>query len=886
MKKHFFSVIVAAWVAISSVAAPINGFKYQAVVRNNQGTVIENSALLLKVSILQGAENGTSVYSEQHEVTTNAFGLINVIIGNGTSPIGDFTTIDWSKDSYYLKVEMAIAPNTTLELLGVSPLHAVPYALHAETVANNNDADADPSNEIQEITLVGTTLSITQSSNSVDLSPLITADTDEQTLDLKDDNLSISNGNSVNLAPYKDNTDAQELTLTGTTLGIIGGNDVDLSKLPDQVNDADADPTNEIQDLTLIGSTLKITNNATATEINLAPYAGTNTDEQALYLAGDSLGITNGNKVWLPKQDIIWDTTGATLFYNQGNVGIGTGTPKGKLEVKGSAVTNPDEIIFGVLNNVGDTVFAVYQSGVRINIDDNGSKAVGSRGGFAVGGFSSGKGTLTNEYLRITPDSVRVYVNDDPTQIKAVGSRGGFAVGGFSSGKGMLTNEYLRVTPDSVRVYFDDSPTKAVGSRGGFAVGGFSSGKGEGTNYMYLEPDNYFIGQESGKNINNGLYNSFLGYQTGYSTTDASNNVFLGYKSGFSNTLGNSNVLIGYKSGFGNTIGYSNIFIGDSAGFTNTSGNHNVFIGNQSGSKNTIGNYNVASGYRSLFSNTEGNANVAFGENALYSNTIGLYNTASGLNSLYSNTTGSSNTANGLMALYSNSTANGNTAAGYQALYSNTTGNGNTAVGTLALWQTTNSNLNTALGYNSFITATNLVNSTALGANAQVITDNTVRIGDGNVLSINGAVGFSILSDGRFKTIAKADVKGLDFITRLNPVIYTFNTQQYDEFLLKDVPEKTRNEIISKKDYSESQAIKRTGFVAQDVEQAAIQAGFEFNGVHSPVNENDNYSIDYSLLTVPLVKAVQELNAKNEALQSEVDLLKAQLAEIKAMLNK
>jgi outer membrane murein-binding lipoprotein Lpp len=37
---------------------------------------------------------------------------------------------------------------------------------------------------------------------------------------------------------------------------------------------------------------------------------------------------------------------------------------------------------------------------------------------------------------------------------------------------------------------------------------------------------------------------------------------------------------------------------------------------------------------------------------------------------------------------------------------------------------------------------------------------------------------------------------------------------------------------------------------------------------------------------VPLVKAVQELNTKNEALQSEVDQLKTQLAEIKALLNK
>jgi len=62
-----------------------------------------------------------------------------------------------------------------------------------------------------------------------------------------------------------------------------------------------------------------------------------------------------------------------------------------------------------VLNASGDTVLAVYQEGVRIWVADDttGVKANGSRGGFAVGGMNPTKG-YTNEYLRVTPDSVRV----------------------------------------------------------------------------------------------------------------------------------------------------------------------------------------------------------------------------------------------------------------------------------------------------------------------------------------------------------------------------------------------------------------------------------------------------------------------------------------------
>ena len=56
------------------------------------------------------------------------------------------------------------------------------------------------------------------------------------------------------------------------------------------------------------------------------------------------------------------------------------------------------------------------------------------------------------------------------------GTKGGFAVGGFSPGKG-VTNEYLRITPDSFRIYIDTTTVK--GPKGGFAVGGFSPLKGE-----------------------------------------------------------------------------------------------------------------------------------------------------------------------------------------------------------------------------------------------------------------------------------------------------------------------------------------------------------------------------------------------------------------------
>ncbi|MBI4648333.1 MAG: hypothetical protein HY738_17545 [Bacteroidia bacterium] len=164
----------------------------------------------------------------------------------------------------------------------------------------------------------------------------------------------------------------------------------------------------------------------------------------------------------------LWGNSGNYVFLNDTTkqVGIGTKIPIGKMDIKADGSISPADPIFGVVNYNGDTVFAVYPEGVRINVADDASKAAGSRSGFAVGGFSMTKG-LTNEYLRVTADSVRIYIQEDTAAVKASGSRSGFAVGGFSVSKASPYN-LLTVSEDSVRVYIDKGPAlKASGNRGG-----------------------------------------------------------------------------------------------------------------------------------------------------------------------------------------------------------------------------------------------------------------------------------------------------------------------------------------------------------------------------------------------------------------------------------
>lgn len=62
---------------------------------------------------------------------------------------------------------------------------------------------------------------------TIDLTGLV--DTDDQTLALNSNTLSISNGNSVDLMQYLDNTDSQTLALSSGTLSISNSNSVDLT---------------------------------------------------------------------------------------------------------------------------------------------------------------------------------------------------------------------------------------------------------------------------------------------------------------------------------------------------------------------------------------------------------------------------------------------------------------------------------------------------------------------------------------------------------------------------------------------------------------------------------------------------------------------------------
>jgi hypothetical protein len=303
---------------------------------------------------------------------------------------------------------------------------------------------------------------------------------------------------------------------------------------------------------------------------------------------------------------------------------------------------------------------------------------------------------------------------------------------------------------------------------------------------------------------------------------------------------------------FMHNYGVQNTFLGTNAGNLTLTGIRNTAIGYFALPLNSTGIENSAVGNGSLRYSTTGSSNTAFGNASLFSNTTGDQNTAIGSWSLSSNTTGIFNSALGYRSLNSNSTGNANTSVGYESLFSSATGEGNTAIGSVSLYSNTTGHNNVAVGNQALYYNTTGINNIAIGFNAQVpsgIGNNQVRIGNTSITYAGIQVAWSITSDRNLKNNIYNSNLGLGFISKLRPVSYT-----------------RKNDESGKTEY---------GLIAQEVEESLKEEGAE-NSAMLTITDNGEYQLRYNDLLAPMIKAIQELNEKNEKISAENYLLKAE----------
>lgn len=158
--SYFFSLGISA-------QAP-QTFTYQAVVRNALGQVLNDRDVSFRVSILSSSASGPVIYRGVHrEVHTDEFGLVDILIGSGVPEAGDFSTIPWGSSSHFVMMECDPEGGSAWQMLSTMQLLSVPYALYANDVKNKDDADANPLNELQKISLFGNVLTLDQEGGSV-----------------------------------------------------------------------------------------------------------------------------------------------------------------------------------------------------------------------------------------------------------------------------------------------------------------------------------------------------------------------------------------------------------------------------------------------------------------------------------------------------------------------------------------------------------------------------------------------------------------------------------------------------------------------------------------------------------------------------------------------
>ena len=130
MKKTLLTLTLAIAALLSFAQIP-QTFSYQGVVRDADSKIVAEKPITVNVQILQGADDGTAVYTETHKVTTNANGLMTFELGSKDAE--KFAKIDWSNAPYFVKT---VAEFDGKQISGVTPLLAVPYALYAAKAGN------------------------------------------------------------------------------------------------------------------------------------------------------------------------------------------------------------------------------------------------------------------------------------------------------------------------------------------------------------------------------------------------------------------------------------------------------------------------------------------------------------------------------------------------------------------------------------------------------------------------------------------------------------------------------------------------------------------------------------------------------------------------------
>ncbi len=821
MKRFTFLFVMLLITALTVTAQPPQAFKYKAIARDRNGHLIVNRKVAMRISLLQDSENGMAVYVETHTPWSNAFGVIELEIGRGTPVTGNFSMIDWGTGDYFIKVEMDLKNKPVKEytVIGTSQLLSVPYALYAGHVQNSEDNDADPMNEL------------------------------------------ITNA-----------------YLSGTMLTILEGGSttlIDLSGLQDGVTDADADPTNEIQDISLAGTELSITGGST---VDLDGFLTSEIDPTWKGEADTMVTIGRIGRVG------IGITAPAALLHTHG-----TGTGEGNVLFTGEAKSGP-AIGDPPASGAGTRMMwypdkAAFRAGY-VNTLNWDKDSIG-RFSVAMGDNTKAKGNASTAMGTITNASgyASTAMGLQTTASGAISTAMGLntiASGGVSIAMGQITNA---------------SGTSATAMGGNTTASGWTS-----TAMGYYTTASGYVSTAMGNNTTAPSgYETVIGrYNTEYTPADATgwntnDRLFvIGMGTG-SGTL-QKNAMTVVKNGniglgtdlpsallhtHGTGTGEGNVlFVGSTksspgdppasgAGtrmmwYPNKGAFRAGFVNGSNWDKDSIGRFSVAMGYNTK---ANGHQSVALGENTV---AAGEQSFATGY---YTQASAQRSTA---MGCYSIASAHGSTAMGFDTEAS---GDGSTAMGkhseATSYSSTAMGDHTVASGYYSTAMGQG---TTASGASSTAMGQNTTASGSystafGRRANADGDYSFAIhLSGTTLGMVVGANTFQISGASAIGGNLGWTNWS--DRRLKKDIQLLNAENNIAKImqlngvrfRWNDNDSLLNLGFVAQDVLDIVPEC-VRYDKL------NDIYSMEYTAIIPVLVEGIKEQQKIIEELKTRIEAL-------------
>jgi hypothetical protein len=118
------------------------GINFQGIARDNNGYILANKSINIRISIKADANSNKIEYQEITPITTNVLGLFTIVVGayeaNKIIAVGPFENINWSIAEKYLQIEIDTVGDLSFIYMGIQKINYVPYSFYADNVGAQN----------------------------------------------------------------------------------------------------------------------------------------------------------------------------------------------------------------------------------------------------------------------------------------------------------------------------------------------------------------------------------------------------------------------------------------------------------------------------------------------------------------------------------------------------------------------------------------------------------------------------------------------------------------------------------------------------------------------------------------------------------------------------